>query len=46
MNTVRLTVYEWDDPDPLSDDDYRPRYVPTMIVRASAADGAISEVLV
>lgn len=46
MNTVRLTVYEWDDTDPVSDDDFGPRYVPTMIVRASAADGAISEVLV
>jgi hypothetical protein len=45
MNTLRVTVYEWDDTDPPDGDDFRPRYVPVMKIRASAGTGAIAEVL-
>jgi hypothetical protein len=44
-NTLRVTVYEWDDSDPPAGDDFRPRYVPVVQVRASAGAGAISDVL-
>jgi len=44
-NTLRVTLYEWDDSDPTAGDDFRPRYVPAIKVRASAAAGAITQVL-
>lgn len=44
-NTLRATLYEWDDSDPVVGSDFRPRYVPTLKVRASAVEGAITEVL-
>ncbi|WP_218221837.1 SAVED domain-containing protein [Nesterenkonia sp. Act20] len=44
-NTLRVTVYEWDDSDPTGEDDYRARYVPSLRVRAAATAGAIEEVL-
>lgn len=45
-NTVRTVLYEWDDSDPDTGDDFRPRYVPTVRVRASAASGVITDVLI
>jgi SMODS-associated and fused to various effectors sensor domain/TIR domain len=44
MNTLRLVTYEWDDSAPTTGHDYRPRYVPTISVRASAAPGVIDTV--
>lgn len=44
-NTLRVTVYEWDDSDLSEGDDYRARFVPAMNVRASAAGGVITDVL-
>lgn len=44
-NTLRVTLYEWDDTDPADGTDFRPRYVPVLKVRASAADGAVTKVL-
>jgi SMODS-associated and fused to various effectors sensor domain/TIR domain len=44
-NTLRVTVYEWDDSDPPEGNDYRARFVPAMNVRASAAGGVITDVL-
>ena len=44
-NTLRTVVYEWDDSDPLTGDDWRPRYVPTLRLRTSASDGVIQEVI-
>lgn len=44
-NTLRVTLYEWDDADPSTGDDFRPRFVATMNVRASAPEGAIADVL-
>jgi hypothetical protein len=44
-NTLRVTVYEWDDSDPAEGDDYRAKFVPVLLVHASAADGAITRVL-
>lgn len=44
-NTIRAVLYEWDDSDPETGDDFRPRYVPTIRVRASAANGVITEIL-
>ncbi|MFL5531653.1 MAG: SAVED domain-containing protein, partial [Gemmatimonadales bacterium] len=44
-NTIRTVVYEWDDSTAAGDDDDRPRYLPTLRVRASAAGGVISEVM-
>lgn len=44
-NTLRVLVYEWDDSDEATDDAGRPRYAPTLRVRASAATGVIEEVL-
>jgi hypothetical protein len=45
LNTLRFITYEWDDTDPPAGDDHRPRYVPTMQIRPSAAGGVIEEVL-
>ncbi|WP_431233189.1 SAVED domain-containing protein [Mycolicibacterium psychrotolerans] len=44
-NTLRVVAYEWDDGDQGRDDAGRPRYVPTLRIRASATAGAIEEVL-
>lgn len=44
-NTLRCVLYEWDDSEPTSGDDYRPSYTATLRVRAGARDGAIEEVL-
>lgn len=44
MNTLRLVAYEWDDSAPTTGNDYRPRYIPTLSVRASAAAGVIDAV--
>jgi hypothetical protein len=44
-NTIRAVLYEWDDSDPGTANDFRPRYVPAIGVRASAADGVITEIL-
>lgn len=44
-NTLRVTLYEWDDSGHLDGDDYRPQYVPSISVRASAAGGVITQVL-
>lgn len=44
-NTLRFVLYEWDDSDPVTGDDYRARYVPTMRVRTSANASVIEEVL-
>lgn len=44
-NTLRVVAYEWDDSDQGRDDAGRPRYVPTLCIRASAPTGAIDEVL-
>ena len=44
-NTLRVTAYEWDDSEPGSGDDLRPRFVPAMNLRASAASGVITDVL-
>lgn len=44
-NTLRFVVYEWDDSDPVTGDDYRARYEPTLRVRASAMAGVIEEIL-
>lgn len=44
-NTLRFVLYEWDDSQPAGEPDHRPRYVPALRVRASAATGAIEEVL-
>lgn len=44
-NTVAATVYEWDDTRLEGDDDARPRYVPTLVVRAAHGNGPITEVL-
>lgn len=45
MNTLRGVLYEWDDSEAESDDDFRPSYIPALRVRAGARDGAIEEVL-
>lgn len=44
-NTLRVVVYEWDDTESPGDDDTRPRYVPCMEVRATHAQGPVTEVL-
>ncbi|BEH02469.1 hypothetical protein brsh051_17500 [Brooklawnia propionicigenes] len=44
-NTLRVVVHEWDDSDPVTGEDHRARYVPTLRVRASASAGVIEEVL-
>lgn len=44
-NTLRCVVYEWDDTEAPGDPDHRPRYVPSVAVAASRADGPITEVL-
>jgi hypothetical protein len=44
-NTLRIDVYEWDDTDPTSGEDWRPRYVPALRLRTSATDGVIQEIL-
>jgi hypothetical protein len=41
-NTLRITAYEWDDSD--HGTDHRPRYVPTLDIRASAPSGVIERV--
>jgi hypothetical protein len=44
-NTIRFVAYEWDDSQAATGDDFRPRYVPALRVRASALSGPIDEVL-
>lgn len=44
-NTLRVVVHEWDDSDPITGEDHRARYVPTLRVRTSASAGVIEEVL-
>ncbi|WP_229052482.1 SAVED domain-containing protein [Aeromicrobium sp. Leaf350] len=45
-NTLRITAYEWDDSDPSEEDnDYRPRYVPTLKIRPSAPNGVVDQVI-
>lgn len=44
-NTLRVVVYEWDDNELPGDGDTRPRYVPCMEVRATHAQGPVTEVL-
>lgn len=44
-NTLRLTLYEWDDSDPVEGEDFRPRYVPALRVHTSAGGGVIRDVL-
>ncbi|MGC4173993.1 SAVED domain-containing protein [Demequina sp.] len=44
-NTLRCVVYEWDDSEGGGGTNFRARYVPTLRIRASAANGAIEEVL-
>jgi len=44
-NTLRVVAYEWDDSEPSSGDDFRPRFVPSLRVRPSATTGVIEEVL-
>jgi hypothetical protein len=45
MNTLRGVLYEWDDSEAESDDDFRPSYISALRVRAGARDGAIEDVL-
>ncbi|MDJ0356625.1 SAVED domain-containing protein [Paenarthrobacter sp. PH39-S1] len=44
-NTLRCVLYEWDDSEPATGDDFRPRYVATLRIRASARDGVIEGVV-
>lgn len=44
-NTLRVVVHEWDDSHPITGEDHRARYVPTLRVRTSASAGVIEEVL-
>jgi hypothetical protein len=44
-NTLRCVLYEWDDSEPTTGDDYRPSYTATLRVRAGARDGVIEDVL-
>lgn len=44
-NTLRVVVYEWDDTEVPGDPDSRPRYIPTLQVQATHAQGPVSEVL-
>lgn len=44
-NTLRCVLYEWDDSEPATGNDFRPRYVPTLRIRASAQDGVIEDVV-
>lgn len=41
-NTLRVTAYEWDDDD--TGADHRPRYLPTLDIRATAPNGVIERV--
>jgi hypothetical protein len=45
MNTLRGVLYEWDNSEPSTGDDFRPSYAATLRVRAGAPDGVIEEVL-
>lgn len=45
MNTLRGVLYEWDDSEPSSGNDFRPSYAAAIRVRAGSRDGAIEEVL-
>lgn len=45
LNTLRVNVYEWDDSDVEGDQDTRPRYVPTLRLRPTAAGGPIERIL-
>jgi len=44
-NTLRVVVYEWDDTEFPGDPDARPRYVPTLQVQATHAQGPVTVVL-
>lgn len=44
-NTLRVVAYEWDDTELPGDSDARPRYVPTLQVRATHAHGPVTDVL-
>ncbi|MBD8485017.1 SAVED domain-containing protein [Frigoribacterium sp. CFBP 8759] len=46
-NTLRVRLFEWDDSDEPTDDssDARPRYVPSLEVRAGGTAGPIAQVL-
>ncbi|WNV74447.1 TIR domain-containing protein [Geodermatophilus sp. DSM 44513] len=44
-NTLNVTVYEWDSEQRANDPDARPRYVPSLVVNPTNADGPITQVL-